>query len=89
MTILERGEGFSVANVGILSLLMVLIESIPFVLELLSAHQPVLGGFEADEAKLLLQLHSPELLQYRIRNTPPTASERLEAFLFWKWRRGH
>ncbi len=87
MTILERDKGLGMASVSVLSSLMVLVERIPFLLQLLSAQEPVLGCFEADEAELLLQLCSPELFEYWIRDTAPTSSKGLDALLFWKRRR--
>ena len=42
------------AGVGIPFLVLILGEGISFVLQLLGAHEAVLGGLEADEAKLFL-----------------------------------
>ena len=54
MSIFEGGKSFGVAGVCVPFLLLILTEGISFMLQLLGAHEAMLGGFEADEAELLL-----------------------------------
>ena len=66
---------------------MVVGEGISFVLYFPCAHKAVLGGFEADEAELFLELGSAEFLEDGVRHTTPASSDDLEGLLLWRWRR--
>lgn len=84
MAVLERSEGLSMADVCVFLLLLVLREGIALVLQLLRTHETVLGGFEADEAQLLLQLSGSELFEYRIGYAAPAGRQNSKTVLFWR-----
>lgn len=54
MSVFEGGKCLGVAGVGVPFLVLVLSEGISFVLQLLGAHEAMLGCLEADEAELFL-----------------------------------
>lgn len=86
MPVFERGEGFGVASMGILLLLVVMREGVSLVLELPSTHEAILGGFEADETELFLQLCCSQLFQNWVGNAPTAGAKAFEGFFLWRWK---